>query len=78
MDGSAADLIVIPIVVVISLAAWLILVAYAASHPEWRGRSQASAQGKQRPVALADQPRPDASVAAPAEPGRERVHQKAA
>ena len=32
MDGSSASLIVIPIVVIASLAAWLILVAYAASH----------------------------------------------
>jgi hypothetical protein len=36
MDGSSLSLIIIPVVVVISLAAWLILVAYAASHPEWK------------------------------------------
>ena len=42
MDGSSASLIVIPIVVIASLAAWLILVAYAASHPQWKhGRSAA-------------------------------------
>jgi hypothetical protein len=33
MDGTMADFIVIPIVVVISLAAWLILVYWADSHP---------------------------------------------
>jgi hypothetical protein len=36
MDGSSLSLIIIPVVVLISLAAWLILVAYAASHPEWK------------------------------------------
>jgi hypothetical protein len=36
MDGSSIDLIVIPIVAVISLAAWLIAVAYAAAHPQWK------------------------------------------
>jgi len=36
MDGSSLSLIIIPVVVVISLAAWLILVAYAASHPAWK------------------------------------------
>lgn len=33
MDGSAADFIVIPIVAVISLAAWLVMVYWADSHP---------------------------------------------
>ena len=37
MDGSSLSLIIIPVVVVISLAAWLILVAHAASHPQWKG-----------------------------------------
>jgi hypothetical protein len=36
MDGSTASLIAIPIVVTLSLAAWLLLVAYAASHPQWK------------------------------------------
>ena len=36
MDGSSLSLILIPIVVVIGLATWLILVAYAASHPTWK------------------------------------------
>jgi hypothetical protein len=35
MDGSGLSLIVIPIVAVISLAAWLIMVFYADSHPQW-------------------------------------------
>ncbi len=36
MDGSTASLIAIPIVVTLALAAWLILVAYAAAHPRWK------------------------------------------
>ena len=33
MDGSSVDFIVIPIVAVISLAAWLVMVYWADSHP---------------------------------------------
>ena len=40
MDGSSASLIAIPIVVIVVLAAWLILVAYAASHPQWKHGTQ--------------------------------------
>jgi hypothetical protein len=36
MDGSSLSLIIIPVVVVISLAAWLVAVAYAADHPDWK------------------------------------------
>ena len=36
MDGSSLLLIIIPVVVVISLAAWLIAVAYAVGHPKWK------------------------------------------
>ena len=36
MDGSTASLIAIPIVVTLSLAAWLLAVAYAAAHPQWK------------------------------------------
>ena len=38
MDGSGLSLILIPIVVSISLGAWLALVYYADAHPEWAGR----------------------------------------
>lgn len=41
MPGSGIDYIVIPIVAMISLAAWLIAVAYAASHPQWGSRRSA-------------------------------------
>ncbi|HEV2932205.1 MAG TPA: hypothetical protein VGY96_03635 [Streptosporangiaceae bacterium] len=54
MDGSAASLIAIPIVVVLSLAAWLILVAYAASHPQWKHGSPAAGQPNPGPAAPAD------------------------
>ena len=36
MDGSTASLIAIPIVATLVLAAWLLLVAYAATHPQWK------------------------------------------
>jgi hypothetical protein len=42
MDGSTLSIIIIiPIVTTISLAAWLTLVAYAASHPEWKTQKPA-------------------------------------
>ena len=37
MDGSTASLIAIPIVTTLrALAAWLLLVAYAAARPQWK------------------------------------------
>ena len=36
MSGSTADIIAIPIVTTIALAVWLILVYYAAAHPQWK------------------------------------------
>lgn len=59
MDGSTASLIAIPIVVTLSLAAWLLAVAYAAAHPKWKHGAAAADAG--------DQPQADAQVA-PAEP----------
>lgn len=43
MDGSTASLIAIPIVVTLSLAAWLLAVAYAAAHPQWKHGTAAAA-----------------------------------
>jgi hypothetical protein len=65
MDGSSISLILIPAVVVISLAAWLIAVAYAASHPSWK-HGPASPQdahsapppGAQIPLPRNENPRP--------------------
>ena len=48
MDGSTASLIAIPIVVTLALAAWLLLVAYAAAHPRWKHGSAAA--GPQNPA----------------------------
>jgi hypothetical protein len=48
MDGASLDLIIIPIVVVVSLAAWLIAVAYAATHPRWRNDAPARASSADR------------------------------
>jgi hypothetical protein len=53
MDGSSLSLIVIPIVVVISLAAWLSQVAYAASHPQWKHQQPASGPAPAAPAAHA-------------------------
>jgi hypothetical protein len=36
MDGSAASLVIIPLVVMLSLAVWLIAVYHADSHPRWK------------------------------------------
>lgn len=50
MDGSTASLIAIPIVVTVVLAAWLILVAYAASHPQWKHGTQAAGPANPAPA----------------------------
>ena len=48
MDGSGLSLILIPIVVSISLGAWLALVYYADAHPQWTGRHTGPDGGKTR------------------------------
>jgi hypothetical protein len=49
MDGSTASLIAIPIVATLVLAAWLLLVAYAAAHPRWKhGTSSSPARENRR------------------------------
>jgi hypothetical protein len=59
MDGSSLSLIVIPIVVSISLATWLVLVFYADSHPRWGGRQAARGPSGSRSAATADYRSPD-------------------
>jgi hypothetical protein len=54
MSGSTSALIAIPIVETILLAAWLIMVFYAASHPQWRHRGSAPARSSSAPAARAD------------------------
>ena len=58
MDGSTAAIILIPIVVTISVAAWLIVVFYADSHPQWRNGP--SPEGSNPVPAAWAQTRPDA------------------
>ena len=52
MDGSPIDLIVIPIVAVLSLIAWLVPIYWAASHPRW-GRAD---RAREQPEAVTDPP----------------------
>jgi hypothetical protein len=49
MTGSISAVILIPIVVTISLAAWLIVVFYADSHPRWRSTSSPVRSNPARP-----------------------------
>ena len=56
MDGSTASLIVIPIVPTLALAAWLLLVAYAAAHPLWKHGTAAA--GPENPAPADHQIRP--------------------
>jgi hypothetical protein len=63
MTGSSLAPVIIPIVVSISLAAWLIMVYYAASHPEWKS---APASAAASPVSAAASPSPGQQTAGPA------------
>jgi hypothetical protein len=58
MTGSALAPIVIPIVVTISLAIWLIMVYHAAGHPQWGSRPARGHAGP-KPAAPADPRQPD-------------------
>ena len=66
MDGSSLSLIIIPVVVVISLAAWLIVVAYAASHPEWKNGPAAPHDAPVTTLPGDGVPRPRAEIPRPA------------
>ncbi len=50
MDGSTASLIAIPIVTTLALAAWLLLVAYAAARPQWKHGTAAAGPGNPAPA----------------------------
>jgi len=63
MDGSSASLIAIPIVVVVVLAAWLILVAYAASHPRWKHGPAAKPAPADGQLRMAEPRRADRALA---------------
>lgn len=68
MDGSTADIIIIPIVVVISLATWLVVVFYAVSHPQWKWQRASRPPGPEKVIPL---PRSEPSFQEPdaARPG---------
>ena len=65
MDGSSIDLIIIPVVVVISLAAWLIVVFYAVTHPGWKHGPAAPQQAPATALPGAAVPRPRAEIRHP-------------
>jgi hypothetical protein len=64
MSGSALAPVVIPIVTTISLAAWLVIVFYAASHPQWRSQRREPGRRSANPALT------DASPANTANPER--------
>ena len=65
MDGSTLSLILISITATASLATWLILVAYAASHPTWK-HGLAAPQGARTASPLDAQiPRPRTQIPRP-------------
>jgi hypothetical protein len=66
MDGSSLSLIIIPVVVVISLAAWLILVAYADSHPRWKHGPAAPRDARTTTLPGAGVPVPRTEIPRPA------------
>lgn len=66
MDGSSLSVVLIPVVVVISLATWLILVAYAASHPNWKHRPASSQAARTTPPPQARIPAPRTAIRRPA------------
>ena len=65
MDGSSIDLIIIPVVVVISLAAWLIVVFYAVNHPAWKHGPAAQQHAPATALPGAAVPRPRTEIRHP-------------
>lgn len=64
MTGSTSALIIIPIVTVLTLAAWIALVFYADAHPVWRRRQES-------PEAAGE--RADTEQSAETPPGRSKA-----
>jgi hypothetical protein len=77
MTGSTAGIIVMIVVVMITLAAWLIVVFYADAHPEWRrrapsGHGHGQADGLPgRPTPGTERPGCARDIGAPAAAGRD-------
>jgi hypothetical protein len=79
MDGSTASLIAIPIVTTLALAAWLLLVAYAAARPQWKHGAAAAAAGNPAPAAVQVRPaRPRPADPARADAGQDALPEKPA
>jgi hypothetical protein len=85
MDGSSASLIAIPIVTSLVLAVWLIVVYYAAAHPQWKHGTPAAGHGNPTPAdgqLRTAEPRPAAQARADADhdaiPGTPEKHAKLA
>ena len=84
MTGSSLAPVVIPIVVAISLAAWIFMVYYADSHPGWRGqattpkqpRTDASATAGRRPELSRRQATPARQADEPMTRPPHRVHRQ--
>ena len=79
MDGSTASLVAIPIVATLVLAAWLLLVAYAATHPRWKHGTAAA--GPENPASAGHQIRPAEprpGVLAPADADQDAIPEKPA
>ena len=66
MTGSSLAPVVIPIVVAISLAAWIFMVFYADSHPGWRGQATTSKQPRTGASAAGRRPELSRRQATPA------------
>jgi hypothetical protein len=66
MDGSSLSLIFIPVGAVIALAAWLILVAHAATHPGWKHGPASPHGARTTPAPVAQIPRPRTQIPRPA------------
>jgi hypothetical protein len=73
MDGSGLSLTVVPIVAAISLAAWLIMVFYADSHPQW---GRAPGRGSSGHAAPAGRRFDEARAADPAGTERDNIPAK--
>ena len=77
MDGSTASLIAIPIVTTLALAAWLLLVAYAAARPQWKHGTTAAGPGYPAPAGGQVRPaEPRPAGLALADPGQNAIPEK--
>ena len=75
MDGSSIDLIIIPVVVVISLAAWLLAVAHAATHLEWKHGQASREDSPMTPLPGAGVPFPRTEIPRPVrQPAETQAH----